>query len=115
MAVGAEILRIKLPKIPGQADPLKIRMERPLRDERIRQGGEDLFRYFLSGSNVHHLDISVIYGVAEEKNTEVRGFGVLVDARAGQIYGTVGFDVDGEGAHGMGILLCGTNGLVESG
>lgn len=93
------MLRIKLPKIPGQADSLEIRIERPLRDERIRQGGEDVLRYFLAGSNVHHLDISVVYGVAEKENPEVWGFGVFVDAGAGEDDGAVGFYVDCERFH----------------
>lgn len=87
------------PQIPGQADSLEIRIERPLRDERIRQGGEDVLRYFLAGSNVHHLDISVVYGVAEKENPEVWGFGVFVDAGAGEDDGAVGFYVDCERFH----------------
>ena len=88
-----------LPKIPRQADPLKGSIERPLRHQGICEGKQDVMGYALPLRQIHHLHFPVVHGVAKEKNGEIRVLRILVHPSAGQIYGTVGFDVDGQLFH----------------
>ena len=72
-------------KIPGQADPFKICIERPLGNVIVGQGIYDVRRDFFSAGKINDLYLAAIDRVAEEQDLKVRRFCVLVYAAFVQI------------------------------
>ena len=79
----------------GQADALKGSIESPFGDGVIREGGEDFVRRGVTAGQVIDRDGTTIYGDAEEKDLEARGFCVFVGTTFLDIDVGVSFQIDG--------------------
>ena len=92
---GTEVLRVVALQPFGQADALKGSIESPFGDGVIREGGEDFFRDGVAAGQVIDSDGTTIYGDAEDKDLEARGFSVFVGSAFLDIDVGVGFQIDG--------------------
>ena len=59
-------------EVPGEADALEVRVERPLRDLVVRQGVDDLRRDLLALREVDDLHLAAVDRVAEQQDLESR-------------------------------------------
>ena len=91
----------------GQAHALEGGVVGGLQDLRIRERGSYIGRQRLALGEVHAHGGGPVPGEGEQKDREVRGLHVTVDAALLQVLAAVGFDVDAELSHGgMGAGVC---------
>ena len=70
-------------QIPGQAYTLEVGVESPFDDAVICQGIQYRLRNLLSIGKVDDLHLTAVHGIAEKQDSEVRRFGVAINAAPG--------------------------------
>ena len=65
-------------QIPGQADTLKLRIERPLGHAIVCQGIQDICRDLFTAGEIYGPDLTAVYAVSEQQDLKIRAFRVFV-------------------------------------